>query len=161
MRLAKTLTDYQLIQVSEMRALSSHLHKGADPRSTIMPALTSLISLSAPSMLLSMSLFTFLTGIGIYLGFLYTKNVDSSSMVDDNRNVFVVYIIALGVCGFVYYVASSVSAEVRDSDSGFTIGNWFKLLSGQDELEIAWKTRTDIIAAEIANLAAALEDREN
>ncbi|KAF3116857.1 hypothetical protein TWF706_000081 [Orbilia oligospora] len=82
------------------------------------PAFTSLISLSAPSMLLSHSVFTFLTGIGIYLGFLYTKQLGLGSAFDDDRNVFIVYVIGLGVCITVYYAASSVRADTRDAPPG-------------------------------------------
>ncbi|KAK6496905.1 hypothetical protein TWF481_001886 [Arthrobotrys musiformis] len=86
-----------------------------DPRSLqyidVLPAPTSLLSLSAPSMLLSTSVFAFLAGIGVYLGFLYTKKLGLGSGVDDDRNVFFVYVIGLGICGVVYLTASRSTAE--------------------------------------------------
>ncbi|EGX48528.1 hypothetical protein AOL_s00080g157 [Orbilia oligospora ATCC 24927] len=112
----------------------------------ITPALTSLLSLSAPSMLLSNSVFTFLTGIGIYLGFLYTRQLGLGSAFDDDRNVFIVYVVGLGVCGMVYYIASSVRADIRDLTSAWG------LLAFDRELRKGVDTRREMLTAALDKL---------
>ncbi|KAF3928140.1 hypothetical protein AA313_de0204550 [Arthrobotrys entomopaga] len=77
----------------------------------ITPAATSVLALSAPFMLLSTSLYTFLAGIGIYLGFLYTKRLDTDSGAYDDRNILIVYLIAIGICSGAYLIATRVTDE--------------------------------------------------
>ncbi|KAK6344693.1 hypothetical protein TWF718_006652 [Orbilia javanica] len=100
----------------------------------VMPALASIVSLSAPSMLLSTSLFAFLSGIGVYLGILYTKRLGLGSGVDDDRNVFIIYILGLGVCGTVYYIASSVTTEAASLSLSPFLAEFTKLLRAREEM---------------------------
>ncbi|KAK6340118.1 hypothetical protein TWF730_001890 [Orbilia blumenaviensis] len=88
--------------------------KGHRTNMDITPAPSSLLSLSAPSMLLSASVFTFLAGIGVYLGFLYGKRFNTGHGIDDDRNIFIVYIIALGLCSLVYYFASWIMPSIGE-----------------------------------------------
>ncbi|KAF2656451.1 hypothetical protein K491DRAFT_551019, partial [Lophiostoma macrostomum CBS 122681] len=61
----------------------------------LVPAPSSVLTVSAPRLLLSASLKGLLKGLGIYLGFLWTKDLDISTGTNDNRNVFIVYLISL------------------------------------------------------------------
>lgn len=62
------------------------------------PSVSAVITISVPQMLLSASLFALLTGFGIYLGFIWTRNLDTNASGNDSRNVMVVYVVALAVC---------------------------------------------------------------
>ncbi|KAK6522950.1 hypothetical protein TWF281_002377 [Arthrobotrys megalospora] len=106
---AKDAADYE-------EAAKQHQQLEWDPLD-ITPSVTSVIALSATSILLSSAVFTFLTGIGIYLGFLYGKKLNMSSGDNDNRNVLIVYLIGLGSCIAVYSVASNFAAKATDLKS--------------------------------------------
>ncbi|KAK6540716.1 hypothetical protein TWF694_008107 [Orbilia ellipsospora] len=77
----------------------------------ITPAATSVLALSAPFMLLSTSLYTFLAGIGLYFGFLYSKKIDMDSGFNDDRNILIVYLVAIGVCSGAYLIATRATDE--------------------------------------------------
>lgn len=64
---------------------------------SIAPAPSSAITISAPSLLLSSSLLLLLSGMGVYLAFVWTWEVDKDAGTPSSRDVFIVYIITLGV----------------------------------------------------------------
>jgi hypothetical protein len=76
------------------------------------PSVAAVVSISAPQMLLSDSLFSLLTALGIYFGFTWTRSLDSDAGYHDSRNVFIFYIVGLAVCIVVY----SVSGIIQDED---------------------------------------------
>lgn len=76
------------------------------------PSASSVITVSAPQMLLSTSLCSLLIGFGVYLGFLWTRSLDQTGGVNDSRNVFITYITGLIVSGLVY----SISQLFQDDD---------------------------------------------
>jgi hypothetical protein len=57
---------------------------------------------ASPHMLLSMSLFSLLVGIGIYLGYVWTRKLDISAGPNSSRNVMIVYILSGVICLLVY-----------------------------------------------------------
>jgi hypothetical protein len=73
------------------------------------PAVSSVLTISAPVILLSASLNSFLAGFGVYLGTIWTKSLDNDAGPGGSRNVFLVYVIGLGVCYGVYALSSLVS----------------------------------------------------
>lgn len=79
------------------------------------PSASSVITLSAPQILLSMSLMSLIIALGIYLGFRWTLNIESEGYQpgkNANRNIFIMYIVGLGTCIAVY----SVSRLIQDQD---------------------------------------------
>lgn len=54
--------------------------------------------LEAPRTLLDLSLASFLCGLGVYLGLLWTRSLGLQAAGTDNRNVFIVYVLAGTVC---------------------------------------------------------------
>ena len=76
------------------------------------PSASSVITVSAPQMLLSTSLCSLLIGFGVYFGFLWTRSLDQTAGLDDSRNVFITYITGLIVSGLVY----SISQLFQDDD---------------------------------------------
>jgi hypothetical protein len=77
------------------------MHPNGKPSTVIMnsiaPAPSSAITISAPSLLLSSSLLLLLSGMGVYLAFIWTWEVDKDAGTASRRDVFVVYIVTLGV----------------------------------------------------------------
>jgi hypothetical protein len=86
-------------------------------RRCFLPSATSVITISAPQMLLSASLFALLIGFGIYLGFTWTKNLDLDAGSNDSKNIFITYIVTLGVCLIVYSVSGLVHEDDPRSES--------------------------------------------
>jgi hypothetical protein len=77
------------------------------------PGITSVLTVSAPQALLSLSLISLLTALGAYLGFIWTKDLDPNSSAANSRNVFIVYITSLFVCFLVYSISSFARNEDR------------------------------------------------
>jgi hypothetical protein len=73
---------------------------------------------SASNALLSMAVHALLIGPGIYLGFVWTKNLDQSPSISENRAVFITYIVGLSVWYSIYALSNIVipdSSEVSES----------------------------------------------
>jgi hypothetical protein len=76
--------------------------KNSDGPSTVImnsiaPAPSSAIAISAPSLLLLSSLLLLLSGMGVFLAFIWTWEVDEDAGTPSSRDVFTIYIITLGV----------------------------------------------------------------
>ena len=65
-------------------------------------SLWSAFVLRAPSTYIELSLFSFLLGLSIYLGFVWTKHLDSDAGPDDSRNVFIIFIVTTLYCLYYY-----------------------------------------------------------
>ena len=90
---------------------SVHYHDilpGSPPR---LPSAAAVLSMSAPNMLLSSSLNAFLIGLGVYLGFVWTRNLDEPAGAIGSRAVFITYIVGLIVCYLVYASSRAVIAD--------------------------------------------------
>lgn len=92
-------------------------HPGLVKRSIIKqcftPAVASVITLSAPQMLLTTSLVALIIALGIYLGFTWTRGLDTDAGLHDSRNVFIMYAVGLTVCILVY----SISGLIQNGDT--------------------------------------------
>ncbi|KAI0540096.1 hypothetical protein GGR58DRAFT_462332 [Xylaria digitata] len=73
------------------------------------PSIASVITISAPFALLVAALNSFLVGFGIWLGFVWTRNLDPNSTYGDSRAVFITYAVGLGTC-YLVYTLSNISA---------------------------------------------------
>ena len=62
-------------------------------------------------MLLSASLNAFLVGLGVYFGYVWTRNLDESAGSSASRAVFIVYVVGLALCYGVYALSSLVAAD--------------------------------------------------
>jgi hypothetical protein len=78
------------------------------------PSVGSVVAISAPQCLLSMSLLNLLLGIGVYLGFTWTSKLDTDAGPHDSRNIMVVYLVSMIFCSLVYSISRFISsAEER------------------------------------------------
>ncbi|KAF7679590.1 hypothetical protein GT037_003338 [Alternaria burnsii] len=76
-----------------------------------MPSAASVLTVSAPNMLLSASLNAFLVGLGVYFGYVWKRNLDENAGPSASRAVFIVYVIGLALCYGIYALSSLVAAD--------------------------------------------------
>jgi hypothetical protein len=104
---------------SQYRKLGRCLHAD-EVKAWIHPPETMLLSpdallrqliVSAPNMLLSASLNAFLVGLGVYFGYVWTRNLDESAGPSASRAVFIVYVVGLALCYGIYALSSLVAAD--------------------------------------------------
>jgi ankyrin repeat protein len=81
------------------------------------PAPSSTITISAPSLLLSSSLLLLLSGMGVFLAFVWTRMTDTDAGTSSSRDVFITYIVTLGASlGTVaFFSLGRVAVPVRQS----------------------------------------------
>ena len=124
------LTRWMLNKLTEPG--NSTIMRSAYSRS-FSPSPASVITISAPQLLLSASLNSFLVGLGVYQGFVWHRNLDPNAGPNDSRNVFIIYIVSVGLC----YVVYSLSTAVQDEQSPSTNPYLLVLESTQSFLERA------------------------
>ncbi|KAH7117905.1 hypothetical protein B0J11DRAFT_509599 [Dendryphion nanum] len=81
-------------------------------RQCFTPSVASVISLSAPQILLSTSLISLIIALGIYLGSTWLRNPVGGANRYADRNVFITFLVGLGTCVLVY----SISRIIQDRD---------------------------------------------
>lgn len=57
----------------------------------------------------------FLIGLGIYLGFVWTKGLNQSSTLSGNKAIFITYIASVFVC-YSLYALSNITASVQTDE---------------------------------------------
>ncbi|KAF2435024.1 hypothetical protein EJ08DRAFT_730152 [Tothia fuscella] len=80
------------------------------------PSVFAVITIPAPQALLTSSLYSLFIALGIYSGFRWTRNLELDAGTHDSRNVFVMYIVGLGVCLAVYTLSQIIQAEDKRSE---------------------------------------------
>lgn len=84
-----------------------------------LPSPAAVLTISAPNMLLGASLNSFLIGLGVYLGFVWTKNLDEIAGKGGSLAVFITYVAGLAICYGIYELSGVVVARPSYSmDSG-------------------------------------------
>ncbi|KAJ6138338.1 hypothetical protein N7471_004824 [Penicillium samsonianum] len=87
------------------------------------PGVIPVITMSAPIILLAISILSVVIAFGIYFGFTWTKNLDSDAGLHDSRNVFILYIVGLGLCTLVYLGSQLIQNESL-GDEYQTVGKY-------------------------------------
>ncbi|KAI5460309.1 hypothetical protein BGZ63DRAFT_404783 [Mariannaea sp. PMI_226] len=85
-----------------------------------LPSIASVLAISAPSALLSASVHAFLVGFGVYLGFVWTSDLDKLASPSDSKAVFLTYVVSVGVC-YSFYALSNVVAFGQNEESEFVL----------------------------------------
>ncbi|KAL5354810.1 hypothetical protein ACLOAV_000901 [Pseudogymnoascus australis] len=67
-------------------------------------SLFSTVILETPRSMINISLGSFLTGLAVYFGFLWTRNLDTNAGPGDSRNVFIIFVITVICCIGMYSV---------------------------------------------------------
>lgn len=110
----------QLAELAEKAGVSSvnaeiapHIEAGEFEqfRTTIMtktPSILSVVVLSAPAFILNISLSALLIALGVYLGFIWTRNLDTDAGLHDSRNVLIFYVVGVFSMIAVYFVPNAL-----------------------------------------------------
>lgn len=70
----------------------------------LLSSVAAAVLMSAPTMMINFALGAFLTGVGIYFGFVWKKNLDALATRAESRNVFVCFIVSLAFCSSFYLI---------------------------------------------------------
>ena len=73
----------------------------------IYASLAAVFIVAAPFSMVKVSIFSFLLGLAVYQGFIWTKALDSMAGRGDSRKVFITFILAMGACGLFFLVTFS------------------------------------------------------
>jgi hypothetical protein len=125
--------------------------KGTKTVRTLIPALSAVLAVSAPGVLLSASILFLFLGFGIYLGFVWSRALDTDAGKGDSRNVFIVYAVVLAV----FYIAYTLSDIYQDYGTDATIRD--AIARSLDEMRSEWP---DIIRARAESYTERQKDRE-
>ena len=93
--------------------------------------------MSATQALLSASLFSLLIALGIYLGFIWTRDLDNNADSGDNKAVFIMYCESLGICLIVYTLSTFIQDEDTSSETEILdqyMIDWLRKAGGRTKL---------------------------
>ena len=76
-------------------------------------ALSAVFLLSAPYTMMSYSILAFVTGLAIYQGFTWTRNLDTAAGATNSRNVFIAYIVSTGYCQ-IFFLSVDAMKHIED-----------------------------------------------
>lgn len=90
------------------------IQKIRDELTTLEPSASAASLLYTPSLLLGVSLGSFILALGIYLGFVWTRNLDPQAGTEGSRAVFIFYIIGILFFLSLYYAPATFKAREVD-----------------------------------------------
>ena len=98
-------------------------------------SLWSAFILQAPFTYMKLSLGSFILGLGVYLGFVWTRDLDQVAGNNDSRNVFIIFIIVV-ICCIYFYVGPAFYKSLEVAP----IQQWQKYQKGLDDFAKAQQT---------------------
>ncbi|KAF7935542.1 hypothetical protein BELL_0096g00090 [Botrytis elliptica] len=107
-------------------------------RQCFLPSPLSVITLSAPQMLLSGSLSLLLIDLGIYLGKFWIRELDSTEPATDSRNVFILYFTGLYFSGGIYVTLGWFHGRDEGSASDIIDGYMNEYIASHPNLLSRW-----------------------
>jgi hypothetical protein len=113
-------------------------HGHRRPSDRDLPSPASVLTISAPNILLSASLNSFLLGLGIYLAYVWIRNLDAAASKNGSRAVFIIYVVSLTSCYGIYKLSRVVVArQSYTSDIDIGPSSWAKVAaSKRGEIDI-------------------------
>lgn len=90
-------------------------------RKLFLPCLNSVLTMSAPQLLLSASLYSFLIGLGVYVYFIWQRHLNPDSGFNDSRNIFITYLVSILTCRIIYAVSSLAQDVHQDVTPWLTV----------------------------------------
>ncbi|OBT43869.1 hypothetical protein VE00_05363 [Pseudogymnoascus sp. WSF 3629] len=109
------------------------------------PSASSVITVSAPQMLLTISLCSLLIGFGIYFGFRWTRSLDQNAGQNDSRNVFITYITSLVVSTLVYSISQLFQDDEKRSELAIMEDYLKEYVENNPEIVRNWGVRAEIV----------------
>jgi len=70
----------------------------------LVSSVTTAVLMSAPTIMINFAVGAFLTGIGVYFGFVWKNDLDPLASKVESRNIFVCFIVSLAVCSSFYVI---------------------------------------------------------
>lgn len=95
------------------------------------PSVASVITISAPQVLLATSLLSLLVGLGMYFAYLWTRNLDAGAGEHHSRNVMAFYLAALVACVGVYSISRFIQDE-EETLEGIWLLEFFEGFKGRN-----------------------------
>ncbi|MCJ1386329.1 hypothetical protein MMC17_009455 [Xylographa soralifera] len=83
-------------------------------------SLAAVFILSAPFAMVKVSIFSFLIGLAIYQGFVFTKNLDNATAPGDSRDSFIALMVGTGLCGVFFlwtFSLKDIESTIRSRSS--------------------------------------------
>jgi hypothetical protein len=74
-------------------------------------SLFSALILETPRSMINISLGSFLTGLAVYFGFLWTRDLDANAGPGDSRNIFIIFIVTVLYCIGMYSVLRGIKSN--------------------------------------------------
>jgi hypothetical protein len=102
------------------------------------PDVASVLTVSAPHLLLSSSILSLFVTMGVYLGFVYTRELDEKAGPNDSRNVFIFFIVTLFLSQLVLAVSAFAEDEERILEFGMLQSNLNQWLGRNDDVVRGW-----------------------
>lgn len=128
--------DQYLPDLAEMRCIED-LKSGIEYHCST-PSVASVITISAPQMLLTSSLGMLLVALGIYLGFLWTRHLGENAGINDSRNVFITYITGLVVSALIYNISLLSQDDEKRSEREIIEAYEFEYIFGHPDTMSKW-----------------------
>ena len=79
----------------------------------IYASLAAVFIVAAPFKMVKVSIFSFLLGLSIYQGFVWTRSLDTTARPGDSRNVFITFLVASGVC-FLFFLMTFLTKGIEN-----------------------------------------------
>lgn len=111
-------------------------------------SLAAIFIVSAPFAMVKVSIFTFLVGLAIYQGFIFTKNLDDNTAPGDSRNSFIVLMVGTGMCSLFF----STIFSAKDFES--TMRSQFSRLN-----EMSPHNVTDVVTDNVEAIGVPSRDK--
>ena len=105
-------SDTSQRDVEAARTLQDHFAKfDLQQRRIGVVSLFSALILETPRSMINISLGSFLTGLAVYFGFLWTRDLDANAGSGDSRNVFIIFIVTVLCCIGMYSVPRGIKSN--------------------------------------------------
>jgi len=106
------------------------------------PGVASVITISAPQGLLSASLTSLLISLGVYLYFIWHRDLDGAAGHHDSRNVFILYVIGVVVGNYVYSISTLFQDDETRSERQIVEAYLEKYIATHHEVVARWGNHT-------------------
>ena len=125
---------YQVEQIKDWLMVPPPENGTEDGASEVQNAsLAAVLIISAPFAMVKVSIFSFLIGLAIYQGFIFTKNLDSDTASNDSRDSFIAFMVGTGMCTVFFWLTFSAKDIENTIRSRFYRLNEQALFTGVPE----------------------------
>ena len=99
----------------------------------IYASLAAVFIVAAPFKMVKVSIFSFLLGLAIYQGSVWTRSLDTTARPGDSRNVFITFLVASGVC-FLFFLMTFLTKGIENLLRFFRLSSRHTVDEGFDRI---------------------------